>query len=78
MQAFAAGADIKEMQNRDFASNYRENFLGKLLRLAELRFFLRSAGLLEIYKEKLQVLGLIDFFLFVFFPLDVYRTAARN
>jgi hypothetical protein len=29
MQAFAAGADIKEMQNRDFASNYRENFLGK-------------------------------------------------
>ena len=28
MQAFAAGADIKEMQNRDFASNYRENFLG--------------------------------------------------
>jgi hypothetical protein len=31
MQAFAAGADIKEMQNRDFASNYRENFLGKLL-----------------------------------------------
>jgi len=27
-KAFAAGADIKEMQNRDFASNYRENFLG--------------------------------------------------
>merc|ERR1712002_1111789 len=26
-KAFAAGADIKEMQNRDFASNYRENFL---------------------------------------------------
>ena len=26
-QAFAAGADIKEMQHRDFASNYRENFL---------------------------------------------------
>jgi len=26
-RAFAAGADIKEMQNRDFASNYRENFL---------------------------------------------------
>merc|ERR1711872_840275 len=22
------GADIKEMQNRDFASNYRENFMG--------------------------------------------------
>ena len=27
MQAFAAGADIKEMQNRDFQSNYKENFL---------------------------------------------------
>jgi len=27
-KAFAAGADIKEMQNRDFASNYSENFLG--------------------------------------------------
>merc|ERR1711936_1193697 len=26
-KAFAAGADIKEMQHRDFASNYRENFL---------------------------------------------------
>merc|ERR1712133_175633 len=26
-KSFAAGADIKEMQNRDFASNYRENFL---------------------------------------------------
>jgi len=26
-KAFAAGADIKEMQNRDFQSNYRENFL---------------------------------------------------
>ena len=26
VQAFAAGADIKEMQNRDFASNYKENF----------------------------------------------------
>ena len=26
-KAFAAGADIKEMQNRDFASNYKENFL---------------------------------------------------
>ena len=26
-QAFAAGADIKEMQNRDFQSNYKENFL---------------------------------------------------
>merc|ERR1712112_13200 len=26
-KAFAAGADIKEMQDRDFASNYRENFL---------------------------------------------------
>merc|ERR1712123_513831 len=27
-RAFAAGADIKEMQNREFAANYRENFLG--------------------------------------------------
>ena len=27
VQAFAAGADIKEMQHRTFASNYRENFL---------------------------------------------------
>jgi len=27
-RAFAAGADIKEMQNRDFASNYKEDFLG--------------------------------------------------
>jgi len=26
-KAFAAGADIKEMQNRDFQSNYKENFL---------------------------------------------------
>merc|ERR1712059_8403 len=26
-KSFAAGADIKEMLNRDFASNYRENFL---------------------------------------------------
>merc|ERR1719187_1166567 len=26
-KAFAAGADIKEMQYRDFTSNYRENFL---------------------------------------------------
>ena len=26
-KAFAAGADIKEMQNRTFAANYRENFL---------------------------------------------------
>ena len=26
-QAFAAGADIKEMQHRDFQSNYKENFL---------------------------------------------------
>jgi len=26
-KAFAAGADIKEMQHRDFASNYKENFL---------------------------------------------------
>jgi hypothetical protein len=33
-QAFAAGADIKEMQNRDYASNYRENFLGKLTAFA--------------------------------------------
>jgi len=27
-KSFAAGADIKEMQNREFAANYRENFLG--------------------------------------------------
>jgi len=27
-KAFAAGADIKEMQNRDFQNNYKENFLG--------------------------------------------------
>jgi len=27
-KAFAAGADIKEMQNRKFAENYRQNFLG--------------------------------------------------
>ena len=26
-KAFAAGADIKEMQHRDFQSNYKENFL---------------------------------------------------
>ncbi len=26
-QAFAAGADIKEMQHRDFQSNYKETFL---------------------------------------------------
>ena len=26
-QSFAAGADIKEMQHRDFQSNYKENFL---------------------------------------------------
>ena len=26
-KAFAAGADIKEMQNRTFAANYQENFL---------------------------------------------------
>ena len=26
-KAFAAGADIKEMQNRTFAENYRQNFL---------------------------------------------------
>jgi len=27
-KAFAAGADIKEMQNRKFSENYRQNFLG--------------------------------------------------
>merc|ERR1719145_567040 len=27
-KAFAAGADIKEMQNREFQNNYKENFLG--------------------------------------------------
>jgi len=27
-RAFAAGADIKEMQNRQFAENFKENFLG--------------------------------------------------
>lgn len=27
-KAFAAGADIKEMQNRTFAANFNENFLG--------------------------------------------------
>lgn len=28
-KSFAAGADIKEMQNRNFAENFRENFLGQ-------------------------------------------------
>jgi len=36
-KAFAAGADIKEMQNRDFASNYRENFLGWWSNVTQIR-----------------------------------------
>lgn len=36
-KAFAAGADIKEMQNRDFQSNYREDFLAWWANIANTR-----------------------------------------
>lgn len=36
-KAFAAGADIKEMQNRDFTSNYREDFLAWWANIANTR-----------------------------------------
>lgn len=36
-KAFAAGADIKEMQNNDFASNVRNNFLCHWSQVAECR-----------------------------------------
>jgi len=36
-KAFAAGADIKEMKDRTFASNYRENFLGWWSNITQIR-----------------------------------------
>lgn len=34
-KAFAAGADIKEMQNKEFAENFKQNFLSKWDRVAQ-------------------------------------------
>merc|ERR1712080_359443 len=36
-KAFAAGADIKQMQNRKFAENFQENFLGHWGNIANVR-----------------------------------------
>merc|ERR1712083_322168 len=36
-KAFAAGADIKQMQNRKFAENFQENFLGHWGNIASVR-----------------------------------------
>ena len=36
-KAFAAGADIKEMRDKDFASAYKGNFLGHWTKLTEMR-----------------------------------------
>ncbi|KAG0327122.1 putative enoyl-CoA hydratase, mitochondrial [Dissophora globulifera] len=36
-RAFAAGADIKEMKDRNFIENYRENFLGDWTKLTQIR-----------------------------------------
>jgi len=36
-KAFAAGADIKEMQNREFPNVYTKDFLGAWLKLSQLR-----------------------------------------
>lgn len=35
MKAFAAGADIKEMQNKNFAENFQKNFLSKWDKVAQ-------------------------------------------
>ena len=36
-KAFAAGADIKQMQHRKFAENFQENFLGHWGNIANVR-----------------------------------------